>query len=151
MALAFRLPRIAPAEDRAPLRLVEPVRSRSHRVVLVTALVIGCMFSVAVLQSNMAQQQLRIDRLSRDIVRARNNFDRLRAERARYQSPEYLSGRAAELGLVPGLQTAMVAVPADIAVEVASGIGKVDSDVSGSDQSPLDQFGRMKRTVQEAP
>lgn len=151
MALAFRLPRGATTGERPSLRLVEPVRNRGHRVVVVVTLVIGCMFAVAVLQSNMAQQQIRIDRLSRDIVRARNNFDRLRAERARFQSPEYLSGRAVELGLVPGLQTAMVAIPVDIAVEVASGIGKVDTDVTSSRQSPLDQFGRMKRTVQDAP
>lgn len=152
MALAFRLPRVAPASgERTPLRLVEPVRRRSHGAMAAAALVIGCMFAVAVLQSDMAEQQVRIDRLSRDIIRARNNFDRLRAERARYQSPEYLSGRARELGLVPGLQTAMVAIPTDIAVEVASGIGKVDSDVVAANQSPLDQFGRMKRTVQGAP
>ena len=151
MALAFRLPRVLPAEERTPLRLVETARRRSNKAMLIAGLVISCMFAVAVLQSNMAQQQLKIDRLSRDIVRARNNFDRLRAERARYQSPDYLSGRAKELGLVPGLQTAMVAIPVDIAVEVASGLGKVDSDVKESDQSPLDQFGRMKRTVQEAP
>lgn len=151
MALAFRLPRVAPATDRAPLRLVEATRSGSHRAMAAVALVIGCMFAVAVLQSNIAQQQIRIDQLNRDIVRARNNFDRLRAERARFQSPEYLAGRARELGLVPGLETTMVAIPTDIAVEVASGIGTVDSDVVASEQSPLDQFGRMKRTAQETP
>ena len=150
MALAFRLPDAAPGE-RIPLRLVEATRPRGLRITLIAALVIGCMFSVAVLQSNMAEQQQRIDRLSRDIVRARNNFDKLRAERARYQSPEYLTVRVKEMGLMPSIETVMVAIPTDIAVEVASGIGKVDSDVASSRQSPLDQFGRMKRTVQEAP
>lgn len=151
MALAFKLPNVLPAGQRAPLRLVERQRSRGFKVVAVSTFVLGCMFSVAVLQSNMAQQQIRIDRLSRDIVRARNNFDKLRAERARYQSPEYLTERARAMGLMPSVETAMVAIPTDIAVEVASGIGKVDSDVVASRQSPLDQFGRMKRTVQDAP
>lgn len=151
MALAFKLPNVLPVGERTPLRLVERQRSRGFRVVLVSTFVIGCMFSVAALQSNMAQQQMRIDRLSRDIVRARNNFDKLRAERARFQSPEYLTERAKAMGLMQGIETVMVPIPVDIAVEVASGIGKVDSDVVGSKPSPLDQFGRMKRTVQEAP
>lgn len=151
MALAFRLPNVLPERERTPLRLVEAPRARGYRAMAVAALVIGCMFAVAVLQSNMAEQQMKIDKLSRDIVRARNNFDKLRAERARYQSPEYLTERAKAMGLVPSTETKMLEIPVDIAVEVASGIGKVDSDVVESRQSPLDQFGRMKRTVGAAP
>ena len=47
--------------------------------------------------------------------------------------------------------TKMVPVPDVIAVEVASGMGKVDSDVVASKESPLDQFGKMKRAVGDTP
>lgn len=147
MALAFRLPQVIPSGDRAPLRLVEQTKRGGVRVVLVASILMTAMFGVVVLRTTMAQQQMRIDRLNSDIIRARNNFDKLRAERARFQSPEYLIDRAKALGMVPSIETVMVEIPADIAVEVAAGVGKVDSDVVASRASQLDEFGRMKRTV----
>lgn len=147
MALAFRLPQVLPAGERTPLRLVEKSRNSGVRIVVIASVLMTCMFGVVVLRTSMAQQQMRIDRLNSDIVRARNNFDKLRAERARFQSPEYLIDRAKALGMVPSVETAMVDVPVDIAVEVAAGVGKVDSDVVASRSNPLDEFGRMKRTV----
>jgi hypothetical protein len=51
------------------------------------------------------------------------------------------------MGMVQGLDTQMLPIPSDIAVLVASGVGKVDSDVKSDRASHLDEFGRMKRTV----
>ena len=117
------------------------------RIGTVVGVVIGSLFLVVLLRTHMAQQQLRLDRLNSDIVRARNNFDRLRAERARFQSPAYLTERARAMGMVQGLDTNMVNIPTDIAVLVASGVGKVDVDVKSERTTHLDEFGRMKRTV----
>lgn len=147
MALAFRIPSVLPTRERPDLQLVPRRQTRGLRVGLVAALVIASMFAVVLLRTTMAQQQLRIDRLNSDIIRARNNFDRLRAERARFQSPEYLTDRARAMGMVQGLDTTMLAVPTDIAVLVAAGVGKVDADVASDVESPLDEFGRLKRTV----
>ena len=146
MALAFRLPQVLPA-GRTPLRLVEKSRKGGLRIVVLASVLMASMFGVVVLRTTMAQQQMRIDRLNSDIIRARNNFDKLRAERARFQSPEYLIDRAKALGMVPSVETAMIEVPVDIAVEVAAGVGKVDADVVSGHTNPLDEFGRMKRTV----
>lgn len=147
MALAERLlPSLTPT-GRPDLRLVPRRSRRSVRIGTVVAVVIGSLFLVVLLRTHMAQQQLRLDRLNSDIVRARNNFDRLRAERARFQSPAFLTERARAMGMVQGLDTNMVAIPADIAVLVASGVGKVDVDVRSERTTHLDEFGRMKRTV----
>lgn len=153
MAFALRLPNVLPLRERgrAELTLVERPHRTGAKVFGIAAFVVGSMFVVTAMQTQMAERQMRIDRLNSDIIRARNNFDRLRAERARFQSPAYLTDRAAALGLVPSTETKMLPVPTDIAVEVASGMGKVDADVVASEASPLDQFGRMKRTVGDAP
>lgn len=160
MALALKLgPLFAPGADEEAvgsrtrehegvrLRLVQRTGTRSVRVGLIVSVVVASLFAVVLLRTQMAQQQLRLDRLNSDIVRARNNFDRLRAERARFQSPAYLNERARAMGMVQGLDTQMLPIPSDIAVLVASGVGKVDSDVKSDRASHLDEFGRMKRTV----
>ena len=151
MAFALRIPNVLPLRERAELTLVERPRRTGARAFALGVVVVGSMFAATALQTHMAERQMRIDKLNSDIMRARNNFDRLRAERARFQSPAYLTERATALGLVPSMETKMVPVPADIAVEVASGMGKVDSDVVASKESPLDQFGKMKRTAGDAP
>ena len=151
MAFALRIPSVLPLRERTELTLVERPRRTGTTVFAVAAVVVGSLFVVTAMQTQMAERQMRIDKLNSDIVRARNNFDKLRAERARFQSPAYLTDRAAALGLVPSGQTKMVPVPDVIAVEVASGMGKVDSDVVASKESPLDQFGKMKRAVGDTP
>jgi len=151
MAFALRLPNVLPLRERASLTLVERPRRTGAKAFGIALVLVGSLFVVTAMQTQMAERQMRIDRLNSDIIRARNNFDKLRAERARYQSPAYLTERAAALGLVPSTETKMVPVSSAIAVEVASGMGKVDSDVVASKASPLDQFGKMKRTVGDAP
>jgi len=151
MAFALRLPNVLPLRERAELTLVERPRRTGAKAFGFALVVVGSLFLVTAMKTQMAERQMRIDRLNSDIIRARNNFDKLRAERARYQSPAYLTERAAALGLVPSTETKMVPVSSAIAVEVASGMGKVDSDVVASKASPLDQFGKMKRTVGDAP
>ncbi len=151
MALALRLASVLPDRDGTRLTLVPARTRRLPLPIVMTCLVIISMFAVVTLTTHMASQQMRIDRLNTDIIRARNNYDKLRAERARFQSPQYLTDRAKSMGMVPGTQTRMVEVPVDAAVLVATGVGKVDSDVADSRESPLDEFGRMKRTGGAAP
>jgi hypothetical protein len=106
---------------------------------------------VVSLRAHMAQQQLRIDRLNYDISRARIHFDSLRAERASLQSPQFLISRAREMGMVPSLGSRVVEVPVSVAADVAANVGKIDADVVGSPETPLDEFGRLKPAVVGAP
>jgi hypothetical protein len=106
---------------------------------------------VVAVRAHMAQQQMKIDKLNYDISRAREHFDTLRAERASLQSPEVLTEQARAMGMVPSQGVTIVNVPAGIAAEVAATVGKVDADVVATSESPLDKFGRLKKTVEGAP
>jgi hypothetical protein len=99
----------------------------------------------------MAQTEMRLDQLNYDITRARSHFETLRAERANLQSPGELMKQASMMGFVPSLGIQIVGIPASVAAEVASSVGKVDSDVAAHIESPLDEFGRMKSVVVGTP
>jgi cell division protein FtsL len=157
MAVTFRLPSLlTPREQnesgqRPALTLVPRSERRFVRVFIFFAAVVVAMGMVVALRVHMAQQQLRIDRLNYDISRARQHFDSLRAQRASLQSPEFLISRSREMGMVPSLGSRIVEVPASVAADVAANVGKIDADVAGSVETPLDEFGRLKPSVVGAP
>jgi cell division protein FtsL len=154
MAVAFRFSSVlAPRHEESRPRLtVVPKEDRRYVVFAVAAAsVLLAMGLVVAVRAHMAQQQMKIDKLNYDISRAREHFDSLRAERASLQSPEILTAKAQEMGMVPSLGTTIVNVPAGIAAEVAATVGKVDSDVNDANESPLDEFGRLNKTVVGAP
>jgi hypothetical protein len=154
MAVAFRFPSVlAPRFDESRPRLtVVPQEERRYvRLAAAVAAVLIAMGLVVALRAHMAQQQMKIDRLNYDISRAREYFDSLRAERASLQSPEILTKQAHAMGMVPSLGTTIVNIPSGIAAEVAATVGNVDADVIAASESPLDEFGRLKKTVVGAP
>jgi cell division protein FtsL len=154
MAVAFRFPSVlAPRFDESRPRLTVVPKEERRYVVLAVAVatLLVAMGMVVALRAHMAQQQMKIDKLNYDISRAREHFDSLRADRASLQSPEVLTAKAREMGMVPSLGTIIVNIPAGIAAEVAATVGKVDSDVIAATESPLDEFGRLKKTVVGAP
>ncbi len=154
MAVAFRFPSVlAPRyeESRPRLTVVPQAERRYVRAVTLVVGLLVAMGMVVALRAHMAQQQMHIDKLNYDISRAREHFDALRAERASLQSPEVLTVKAHEMGMVPSLGVTIVNVPASVAAEVAATVGKVDSDVVAATESPLDEFGRLKKTVVGAP
>jgi len=155
MAVAIRLPHlIGPREqgEVGPRLTLVPERDQRYwRVLVAVSVIAAVMFGVVSLRAHMAQQEMRLDKLNYDISRARNHFETLRAERARLQSPDQLISQARAMGLVPSVGSHMVDIPAHIAAEVASSVGKVDADVIAHTESPLDEFGRMKATVIGAP
>jgi cell division protein FtsL len=154
MAVAFRFSSVlAPRHEESRPRLtVVPKEDRRYVVFAVAAAsVLLAMGLVVAVRAHMAQQQMKIDKLNYDISRAREHFDTLRAERASLQSPEVLTEQARAMGMVPSQGVTIVNVPAGIAAEVAATVGKVDADVVKTSESPLDEFGRLKKTVVGAP
>jgi hypothetical protein len=105
------------------------------------------MLAIVTLNVNMAQQQMRLDRLNSDVSRARAHFEELRADRAQLQSPGHLMQEARVIGLVPAMATKTVNIPASVAAEVAATVGKIDTDITAHEESPLDKFGRLKAVV----
>lgn len=159
MAVAFKLPLFTPHDDIEQIDSVETTRQRPSLVLLPSVrpsriglavlclAVVASLLGVVMLRTHMAEQQMKIDSLNRDISRARAHFETLRAERASLQSPTHLMGLAQQLGLTPGVGVRVVEIPADIAAEVAANVGKIDQDVAASVTSPLDEFGRLKTAV----
>lgn len=157
MAVAFKFPSMLSSQEveersqRPSLTLVPKAERRYVRVLVFFVAVVVAMGMVVALRVHMAQQQLKIDRLNYDISRARIHFDSLRAERASLQSPEELIARAREMGMVPSVGNRIVEVPAEVAADVAANVGKIDADVAGGRETPLDEFGRLKPSVVGAP
>jgi hypothetical protein len=155
MAVAFRFPSVlAPrevGESRPKLSIVPDSERRYVRVFALIGVIVFAMFAVVALRAHMAQQQMRYDKLNYDISRARQHFDTLRAQRAALQSPTVLISQARSIGLVQSVGTRLVEVPAGVAAEIAATVGKVDADVIASKKSPLDEFGRLKATVEGSP
>ncbi len=154
MALAFRFPAVLvprDGEERVVLSIVPESDRRYVRVFIGAMVALMLMALVVVLRVNMAHQQMRIDSLNYDISRARLHFDTLRAQRADLQSPEKLMESARSMGLVPSLSVRIIDIPPAIAAEVASTVGKVDADVAAAQESPLDEFGRLKPAVVGSP
>lgn len=154
MALAFRFPAVLvprDGEERVVLSIVPESDRRYVRVFIGAMVALMLMALVVVLRVNMAHQQMRIDSLNYDISRARLHFDTLRAQRADLQSPEKLMENARAMGLVPSLSVRIIDIPPAIAAEVAATVGKVDADVAAAQESPLDEFGRLKPAVVGSP
>ena len=155
MAVAMKFAAVlAPREDRVSrpkVVLVHQSERRYFRVITTVVLVGILMLGIVSLRAYMAQQEMRLDKLNYDITRARAHFETLRAERANLQSPGQLMNQAGLMGLVPSFGIRIVGIPASVAAEVAATVGKVDSDVVAHNESPLDEFGRMKAVVVGSP
>ena len=155
MAVAMKFAAVlAPREDRVsrPQLVLVPQSERRYFRVITTVVIVGIlMLGIVSLRAYMAQQEMRLDKLNYDITRARAHFETLRAERANLQSPGQLMNQAGLMGLVPSFGIRIVGIPASVAAEVAATVGKVDSDVVAHNESPLDEFGRMKAVVVGSP
>ena len=155
MAVAMKFAAVlAPREDRVsrPKLVLVPQSDRRYFRVITTVVLVGIlMLGIVSLRAYMAQQEMHLDKLNYDITRARAHFETLRAERANLQSPGQLMNQAGLMGLVPSFGIRIVGIPASVAAEVAATVGKVDSDVVAHNESPLDEFGRMKAVVVGSP
>lgn len=109
------------------------------------------LFFAAILRTNLAQQQMKLDRLSRDVEMARDHYNDLRHERTFLASPDRLSAEAARLGMKPSGSSKFVPVDADILASVAASTGDLTDHIAEEAVSPLDEFGRIKSEVGAAP
>lgn len=147
----FDVDQLKGKQKRPELTVVTKQRSSAPIVVLVMAMLFITLFGVVALRTHMAQQQRIIDDLTVDLVRARNHFDELRAERARLQSPDVLVDAARTMGMVPTSGANLVDIDPSAAAEVAETLGKVDFEFVKPEETPLDIFGNLKAEVSVTP
>lgn len=126
------VPHIRPrnAETRSHLRVVEQPESSRGRSVSKATLVVFllCVFTIAVIvfQATIAEQQLRLDALSRDLRAAELNYDNLRQERAELLMPNRLREEALLMGMYQGLSTKFLEVSAETVAEVKASTSKMN-------------------------
>lgn len=132
-----------PAGDH--LRVV-PARRRAAGLVFVAAIVLaGLMLGAAVLNTTLAERQLRVDDLEQQVGDARDRFEVLRGHRAELRAPGRLSREATALGMYPGVGGVFVRPDRNTYAETLAAVGSVDeANRIVRDEQPLDQFRRVK-------
>jgi hypothetical protein len=144
--------------NKASARVDRPrlvVVQRGGRVVgvvtIVASVLCALLFFAALLRTELAKQQMRLDGLNRSVVMARDHYSDLRHERAFLESPGRLSSEAAKLGMKPAGNARFIAVDPDIVATVLASTGDLMDRVANEETSPLDEFGRIKSEVDGAP
>ena len=112
---------------------------------LATVLIVG-MLGAAVFHTQLAERQLRIDRLERGVADERDRFDELRNERAALRSPQRIAEEAERLGMVRGDTATFVEIDAMALARQVAAAGVIDEQVQQliEDDDPLQQFRDVK-------
>lgn len=120
---------------------------------LAWAIVSVGLLGAAVFHTQLAERQLRLDRLDRQVAVERERFDELRYERAELRSPVRLSAAASELGMSRGSLTSYVAVHPDALARQIAAAGVFGDDIGAivSDVDPLEQFRAVKSVTEVTP
>jgi len=153
---ARRIPTALPAGEALrgsrPRLVVVERGSRLVWVISLSALGLCCLlFFTAILRTELAKQQLKLDGLNRSVVMARDHYNDLRHERAFLESPGRLSSEAAKLGMKPAGNARFVAVDPEVVASVLASTGDLMDRVAEEAISPLDEFGRIKSEVDATP
>ena len=147
-------PRAATVEERPSLEVV--ARRRRWPAVfagLAWSLVFLGLLGAAVFHTQLAERQLRLDRIDRQVNTERERFDELRYARAELRSPVRLAAAASELGMRRGRATTFVSVaPEAVARQLAAAGAVGDNPVRiVIHTDPLDQFRSVKSVTEERP
>lgn len=123
-----RLPHKAqPTRPERHLTVVPPVTRRTVSYVVVVIVAILTMMAVVIgFQAFIAEQQLRLDKVSSDLRLARLNYDELRQQRADLLAPDYLREKARLMGMSQGLGSRFMDVPESVVAEVVASTGTMD-------------------------
>lgn len=148
----------APRRERAasaPELTVVPRRRRWPAVLAGlawTAVFLG-LLGAAVFHTQLAERQLRLDRLDRQVAAERERFDELRYERAELRSPVRLAAAAGELGMRRGRASTFVTVTPEAVARQLAAAGPIGDRavqiVIHTD--PLDQFRAVKSVTEGTP
>jgi cell division protein FtsL len=131
------------------LRLVPP-RKRALRVgTVILATLFLTLMCITVFQTQLAQRQIGVERINREIALAREKFDRLRKENAMLSSPDVIAAQAKQLGMSPGSPQKAIAIDADSLAEAAEAVGAAPAvdHVAFVPVDPLAEHKRLKQVT----
>ncbi|MBM3805707.1 MAG: hypothetical protein FJW19_03555 [Actinobacteria bacterium] len=122
-------------QTRPNLRLVPTIQPRTYsRATLIIFVITALCTLVVIFQTVIAEQQLRLDKVSTDVRLARIHYDELRQQRAELRAPEYLREQAMRLSMSQGVTGQFAEIPADVVASVLAATGSMDKTIS---QPPL--------------
>jgi hypothetical protein len=138
------------ASVRPSLTLV-PRRRRAARVaVVLSAVIVSAMLASAAFQTRLAQSQLELDRLDRELSASRVSYDSLRRERAELRSPGRLSEVAEATGMVSTDEVSYMEIDPATYAAVQQATGVLDGSGTGEERL-LDQFREVKAATDGTP
>jgi len=140
---------LRPSAEPAPALRVVPrhIRRRRAGVVIATGVVIvfAVMLGLVAFQAKIAQDQLRIDRMERDLDGAEGQLSRLRLQIAQLQAPERVVAEAQKLGLQrPGPDQIRQITPKAEAVGEVLAAGGPSLGVRPGGSGNLDDWSELK-------
>lgn len=111
------------------------------------------LLGAAVFHTQLAERQLRIDRLERAVAAEREQFDELRHQRAELRSPVRLAAAAGALGMRRGDATEFLDVGPELLARQIAAAGVIDERAVQItiDNDPLDQFRAVKSVTEPTP
>ncbi len=121
--------RLVPTPQEIGSRSVAGVRIAPRVSLFFLFMVLGVIM-VIIFQAMIAEQQLRLDSVSRNLELAEYNYEDLRQERAELLAPNRLRYEAMSLGMYQGLSTKFVEIPADVVAAVVASTGKMDPQLA---------------------
>jgi cell division protein FtsL len=138
------------ASNRPSLSLVPRHRRAARVAVLLSAVVVTAMLASAAFQTRLAQSQLELDRLDREISASRESYDSLRRQRAELRAPERLAEVAAATGMVESDDVTYMDIDPTTYIAVQQATGLIDG-LSSDDEQLLDQFRDVKAATDGTP
>jgi hypothetical protein len=143
---------VGPKTTTAPQLEVVPQRRRTMSIVVVCGLLLFSMLIGAVaFQTQIARNQLALDKTNRSVTTARGRYDVLRRQRAELRSPNRLAVEAARLGMAPAQNGEFMTISADVVAAVAAAASGLPAEVSDPGVTSLDQFGQVKSVTGDVP
>ena len=117
--------------DRPQLYVVQPVKTRGYSLPTLTIIVVTTVLILVVMfQTVIAEQQLRLDKVTTDVRLARFHYDELRQQRAELRAPDYLREQAMMLSMSQGVSAQFTEIPADVVASVLAATGAMDKEIS---------------------
>lgn len=145
---------VTPEHTARPLAVVEPRRRWTLGAVLVGAVcvVLGvAMLGAAAYQTQLAQRQLRLDVLDRELRTSMQQYEALRRERAELLAPDRLAQIAESYAMRSSTDGEFVMVAPDVQVAVQQSTGSLDQDPPLFGDGLLEEYRTVKGLVGGAP
>jgi hypothetical protein len=134
------------------LEMVVPRRRRAMPLIVLGGLLVFTMLiGTVAFQTQIARNQLALDKVEKDVAAARDRYDVLRRQRAELRAPNRLAVEAAQLGMVQAGASEFMAITPDVVAAVTAAASGLPADVGDSAATSLDQFGDVKSVTGDVP